>query len=158
MYKFLTSKKGFSLTELMIVVVVMGILLAIAVPTYGAVTKSGNKKVCNAQQVQLQSEVKNWCLLNNFNGDYNYKITSDGETAKLEPYILSISEGDCGWLLQEVHKGKVAPCPSGGTYYIKVIPKPGGVPDAEVFCDCEDHNTEGKVADTTAPPVNAISE
>ncbi|MCH5189576.1 MAG: prepilin-type N-terminal cleavage/methylation domain-containing protein, partial [Oscillospiraceae bacterium] len=40
------NKKGFSLVELMIVVVIMGILIAVAIPLYGAITKNANNKTC----------------------------------------------------------------------------------------------------------------
>lgn len=41
---FFQNKKGFTLVELMIVVVIMGILVAVAVPVYGAVTTNAEKK------------------------------------------------------------------------------------------------------------------
>lgn len=42
----LMNKKGFSLVELMIVVVIMGILIAVAIPLYGAITDNANNKTC----------------------------------------------------------------------------------------------------------------
>ena len=42
----LMNKKGFSLVELMIVVVIMGILIAVAIPLYGAITANANNKTC----------------------------------------------------------------------------------------------------------------
>lgn len=41
------NKKGFSLVELMIVVVIMGILIAVAIPLYGAITANANNKTCS---------------------------------------------------------------------------------------------------------------
>lgn len=40
------NKKGFSLVELMIVVVIMGILIAVAIPLYGNITKNAKNKTC----------------------------------------------------------------------------------------------------------------
>lgn len=48
MRKMLKNKKGFSLVELMIVVVIMGILIAVAIPLYGAITENANNKACSA--------------------------------------------------------------------------------------------------------------
>ena len=42
----LMNKKGFSLVELMIVVVIMGILIAVAIPLYGAIAENANNKTC----------------------------------------------------------------------------------------------------------------
>ena len=46
MFKLL-NKKGFTLVELMIVVVILGILVAIAVPIYSLVTKNAQKNIHN---------------------------------------------------------------------------------------------------------------
>lgn len=51
------NKKGFSLVELMIVVVIMGILIAVAIPLYGAITDNANAKTC-ANNVKV---IKNTC-------------------------------------------------------------------------------------------------
>lgn len=51
------NKKGFSLVELMIVVVIMGILIAVAIPLYGAITKNANNKTC-ATNIET---IKNTC-------------------------------------------------------------------------------------------------
>ena len=40
------NKKGFSLVELMIVVVIMGILIAVAIPLYNNITKNAKDKTC----------------------------------------------------------------------------------------------------------------
>ena len=59
MFKFLKSKKGFTLVELMIVVVIMAILVAVAVPIYSAVTKKAKIKTCAANQREIQSQLSN---------------------------------------------------------------------------------------------------
>ncbi len=59
MFKFLKSKKGFTLVELMIVVVIMAILVAVAVPIYSAVTENARKKTCIGNQREIVSQINN---------------------------------------------------------------------------------------------------
>ena len=59
MFKFLKSKKGFTLVELMIVVVIMAILVAVAVPIYSAVTANARKKTCIGNQREIVSQINN---------------------------------------------------------------------------------------------------
>lgn len=49
------NRKGFSLVELMIVVVIMGILIAVAVPLYGAITKNAEKRTCQDNQRTIRA-------------------------------------------------------------------------------------------------------
>ncbi len=57
MRNILKNKKGFTLTELMIVVVILGILTAIAVPLFGDVTTDAAQNACDANVKTIQSAV-----------------------------------------------------------------------------------------------------
>ena len=57
------NKKGFSLVELMIVVVIMGILIAVAIPLYGAITDSAEAKSCGSNQRIIRAAFANWVLM-----------------------------------------------------------------------------------------------
>mgnify|MGYP003466964728 CR=1 FL=1 len=63
----LINKKGFSLVELMIVVVIMGILIAVAIPLYNAVTENAEKKTCGANQRMIRGSFANWFVMDNDN-------------------------------------------------------------------------------------------
>ncbi|MBR3788895.1 MAG: prepilin-type N-terminal cleavage/methylation domain-containing protein [Clostridia bacterium] len=56
--KFLNSKKGFSLTELMMVVIVMGILVVVAVPIYSGVSKQKRVDECTANRIVISTVVQ----------------------------------------------------------------------------------------------------
>ena len=56
------NKKGFSLVELMIVVVIMGILIAVAVPLYSAITANSKNKTCATNIDNIQANVRNYYL------------------------------------------------------------------------------------------------
>ncbi len=59
MFRFLKTKKGFSLVELMIVVVIMAILVAVAVPIYNSVASNARAKTCIDNQRTLINTVNN---------------------------------------------------------------------------------------------------
>ena len=62
MFKLLKSKKGFTLVELMIVVVIMAILVAVAVPVYSEVTANARKKTCIGNQREIISQINNYVM------------------------------------------------------------------------------------------------
>ena len=55
MFRFIKTKKGFSLVELMIVVVIMAILVAVAIPIFNSVTSDAREKTCLDNQRQIMS-------------------------------------------------------------------------------------------------------
>ncbi|MDE5995104.1 MAG: prepilin-type N-terminal cleavage/methylation domain-containing protein [Oscillospiraceae bacterium] len=61
------NKKGFSLVELMIVVVIMGILIAVAIPLYGAITKNANNKTCGTNIKNIKSNAATYSSTYNTN-------------------------------------------------------------------------------------------
>lgn len=55
--KILKNKKGFTLVELMVVVAILGVLVAIAVPVYSNVTASAEKTTCAANIRTIKSAI-----------------------------------------------------------------------------------------------------
>ena len=58
LYRFLLSKKGYTFVEVLIVVIVLGILTAVAVPIFGGGFKAQAKKDCNNQRVVVNGLVQ----------------------------------------------------------------------------------------------------
>lgn len=74
------NKKGFSLVELMIVVVIMGILIAVAIPLYGAITDNANNKTCANNIKAIKNNAANYKATWNANaGLADLKATFDGK-------------------------------------------------------------------------------
>ncbi|MGI6577572.1 MAG: competence type IV pilus major pilin ComGC [Eubacteriales bacterium] len=93
--EILKSKKGFTLTELMIVVVILGILVLIAVPIYNNVTDKAETNACLANIRTIESAI------------IQYRAVNDG--TDVDKIDTLAAEG----YLKETPK-----CPSGGEYEI----------------------------------------
>ena len=85
MFKFMKSKKGFTLVELMIVVVIMAILVAVAVPIFSAVTANARKKTCIGNQRNIISQINNQVmsgaitLVANASGEITFTTNDSGD-------------------------------------------------------------------------------
>ena len=84
---FMRSKKGFTLVELMVVVVILGILVAIAVPIYNRITGDAELRACHAN-------------LRTIDGAKTQFAASTGLT----------------WPDDFFQGGTLPTCPAGGTY------------------------------------------
>jgi prepilin-type N-terminal cleavage/methylation domain-containing protein len=91
------NRKGFTLVEMMIVVLIIGILIAIALPNFLRARENARTRACVANMKQIQAAIEQWGMETKASGDTD--VPSD-----LNDYA--------NWL-------KTIPtCPSGGTYTI----------------------------------------
>lgn len=59
------NQKGFTLVELMVVVVIIGILVAIAVPVYNSTTTNANRRAVEANLRTIDGAIMQWQAINN---------------------------------------------------------------------------------------------
>ena len=91
-----TGEKGFSLVELMVVVVIIGVLVAIAIPVYNRTTDKAEKGACHANQRMIE-------------GAASQHAMNEGKS------INEVKIDD----LNEYFNNGTPKCPSGGTYDIE---------------------------------------
>ena len=95
------GRKGFTLVEIMIVVLIIGILLAIAVPNFIKARETSRTKSCIANLKQIDAAKEQWAM-------ENKKTTTD------TPAMTDLV-GSANYL-------KNTPsCPSGGTYTVNAV-------------------------------------
>ena len=110
---FCKGNKGFTLAELMIVIVIIGILTAIAIPVYNISKAKAEASACQANLRMIDSAIQQYM----FNNNNTEGLGEDFSLDNLKEYF---SDG-------------VPKCPSGGKYNVD---KTAGY----VTCNQENHN------------------
>src|SRR2546423_701246 len=96
--KINTKKAGFTLVEIMIVVAIIGLLAAIAIPNFVKARTTSQQNACINNLRQLDGAVQQYALENKLSSAATYTM------AKIHPYIKLTSTGT------------LPACPAGGSY------------------------------------------
>ncbi len=59
------KKRGFTLVEIMIVVAIIGLLAAIAIPSFSKIRSESRKSTCQNGQRMVRDAVEQWAMANN---------------------------------------------------------------------------------------------
>ena len=82
------DSKGFTLVELMVVLLIIGILVAIAIPIYNATQKNAKMKACQANIRTINGAVSQWAAANNKEPAELAELENeDDQAAALNPYL-----------------------------------------------------------------------
>ncbi len=93
-----SRKSGFTLVEIMIVVAIIGLLAAIAIPNFIKARKTAQSNACINNLRQIDGAIQQWAL------ELNQGSTATTTSATLAPFL---GRGNAG---------NFPKCPAGGSY------------------------------------------
>ena len=102
--KISTSKKsGFTLVEIMIVVAIIGLLAAIAIPNFVRARTTSQQNACINNLRQMDGAVQQWAL------ETKQSAGATVSLGQIKPYIKLNSAGN------------IPACPAGGSYSVSTV-------------------------------------
>ena len=113
------ARAGFTLIEIMIVVAIIAIALAIAVPNYFRMSSISKRTVCVNNLKKIAAAVDQWAIDNNMS--QGTSISGELEDSIYSNYL----------------RGGRPKCPAGGEYVINSL---GSSPQVQCTYDGEGHN------------------
>ena len=107
--KMFRKDEGFTLVELMVVVLIIGILVAIAIPIFNAAKANAQKKSCFANQRTIEGAAQTYSAENNG--------TMPATVAALSPSYIKVTPvcpgGGAAYAFTAAGDGTVADCTGG---------------------------------------------
>jgi prepilin-type N-terminal cleavage/methylation domain-containing protein len=79
--KLFRKEEGFTLVELMVVVLIIGILVAIAIPVFNAASASARKSACQSNMRTLDGATEQWVAANPNNDKANLSDLAAAQAA-----------------------------------------------------------------------------
>ena len=137
------NKAGFTLVEIMIVVLIIGILLAIAIPNFVSARESSRAKACIANLKQIDSATQQYCMDKKLDATA-YALAANKPTLNTAATtgLVSAAGAVSGYL-------RTTPsCPSSGAY--NVAPTISDSP----YCSISGNATNATVVAPTSTDTN----
>lgn len=124
--------EGFTLVELMVVVLIIGILVAVAIPVFNSASASARKRACQANLRTLDGATEQWASANPVNDKTGLDLIADAKAA------LGTTESADGLTGVYVKNwDNVVQCPADATAAGVYT-----VTDGNFTCATADHNYE----------------